>query len=243
MKSTIIMHLDTLSQIDIIKYVKYINGLNYNGFMINIFVYISLLFSIIAICGVVYLFIVQRRILKKRQGKDSVVQQIKEYVFDDLNKPDGNFIPLVTDNVYEQVRSLIKLDLKELVNKTNNTLSSDKSLHNDNVGHDDNSKDVKTNVFYATAVNEKTGEFYSVANEPIQGESVFKFTEYEQGKCEFEIYEGAYSMIMKVPDYLFGACRIERLGINKINVEEKGIAELLSEGKWGVKKQAKVKFE
>ena len=65
----------------------------------------------------------------------------------------------------------------------------------------------------------------------------------QKGKCEFEVYEGASSLVLKESEYLNGACTIDKIGNSKVITIQKGLAELNVDGKWVVKIQAKVKFE
>lgn len=98
-------------------------------------------------------------------------------------------------------------------------------------------------IYYATAVEEGNHTFYNVATEPTKGETIFKFTEIQRGRCEFEVFESAYNMVLKESEYLNGACILDKLGNSKVITTKRGIAELNTEGKWVVKEPAKVKFE
>ena len=103
---------------------------------------------------------------------------------------------------------------------------------------------VATVVLYATAVDERDNKtFILVEKTPQKGKTIFKFTEIQKGKCEFEVYEGAYSLVLKESEYLNGACSLDRIGDSKVLTTQKGIAEYTVEGKWVVKFPAKVKFE
>lgn len=98
-------------------------------------------------------------------------------------------------------------------------------------------------IYYATAVEEGNRTFYNVASEPTKGETIFKFTEIQKGRCEFEVFELATNMVLKESGYLEGACTLDKLGNTKVVTIKKGIAELNTEGQWIVKEPAKVKFE
>ena len=99
-------------------------------------------------------------------------------------------------------------------------------------------------VLYASAVDEADNNtFYQVSSSPTKGESIFKLTEIQKGKCEFEVYEGAISMVLKESEFLNGACTLDKIGNTKVITTQRGIAELNVEGKWVIKVLAKVKFE
>lgn len=98
-------------------------------------------------------------------------------------------------------------------------------------------------LYYATAVDGDSKTFCSVTDDPIHGETVFLLTELQTGLCEFEVYEGAQSLVLSEKEYLIGACSLDKIGNTKITTIQKGIAERSIEGKWFVKEQAKVKIE
>lgn len=103
---------------------------------------------------------------------------------------------------------------------------------------------VSSDFLYATAIDEGDNKtFIRVENTPSKGETIFKFVKIQEGKCEFEVYEGAYSLVLKESEYLKDACTLNKVGNSKISTTKKGTAELNGDGKWCVKEQAKVKFE
>lgn len=103
---------------------------------------------------------------------------------------------------------------------------------------------VEKKLYYATAVNEENQDtFYSVSDTPTKGESIFKLTEVQANLCEFEVYADAYSLILQEPEYLRGACSIEKTGNINITTIQKGLAERTIDGKWAVRLQAKVKID
>jgi hypothetical protein len=103
---------------------------------------------------------------------------------------------------------------------------------------------VEKKIYYATAVNEENQHtFYSVSDTPTKGESIFKLTELQADLCEFEVYVDAYSLILQEPEYLRGACSVEKTGNVNITTIQKGLAERTIDGKWIIKKQAKIKIE
>lgn len=103
--------------------------------------------------------------------------------------------------------------------------------------------DDSNRVYYASALEEDNKTFYAVVDQPIEGETIFKFRELKKGKCEYIIYERAYSKVLADDNFLTGACNLSKLGNSRVIVEKNGIAELNSDNKWVVTTPAVVRFE
>jgi hypothetical protein len=151
--------------------------------------------------------------------------------------------------VYKNVRQLIKLDQKEAAQENARQVAETPSAKvevpssREKKEAEPAAPEVKKNVFYASALEEDNKTFYAVSEQPISDETIFKFTELKNGKCEFVIYEGAYSKVLADDAFLVGACKVTKTGNSRVIVTEKGIAELTSDSKWVVSEPAKVKFE
>lgn len=102
---------------------------------------------------------------------------------------------------------------------------------------------IEKKKYYATAVDGDSKTFCSVTSTPIHGETVFLLTEIQTNRCEFEVYEGAQSLVLSEKEYLIGACSLDKTGNSKIITVQKGVTERTTDGKWTVREQAKVKIE
>lgn len=174
-----------------------------------------------------------------RQVKDYIKTQVRSELSKLIDDPNEKFVYLITDNVYERIVELEKLNQKEKDEISKESIIKQPSAEEPTVEIKNTGR-----VYFASALDENDNKtFYNVSDIPVPGETIFKFTELKNGKCEFEIYEEAFSKVLKVTDFLTGACKIDRVGTTKVIVKEKGIAEITIEGKWVVKEQAKVKFE
>lgn len=188
-------------------------------------------------------------VVQSRRVRDYIYQQVETEVKKCLRNPDEKFISLITDNVYMNVRQLIKLDQKEAaqenarkeVEPTSSKSAVDTRSEQKEV--EPAAQGVNKKVFYASALEEDNKTFYAVSDQPISDETIFKFTELKSGKCEFVIYEGAYLRVLADDAFLVGACKLTKTGNSKVIVTEKGVAELNSNSKWIVSEPAKVKFE
>lgn len=188
-------------------------------------------------------------VVQSRRVRDYINQQVEAEVKKWLRSPDERFISLITDNVYKNVRQLIKLDQKEVAQENARQVTETPSAKVEAPSSREKKEaepaapEVKKNVFYASALEEDNKTFYAVSEQPISDETIFKFTELKNGKCEFVIYEGAYSKVLADDAFLVGACKVTKTGNSRVIVTEKGIAELTSDSKWVVSEPAKVKFE
>lgn len=188
-------------------------------------------------------------LVQSRQVRDYINQQVDAEVKKCWRNPDERFISLITDNVYKNVRQLIKLDQKEVAQENARQVAETPSAKVEAPSNREKKEaepaapEVKKNVFYASALEEDNKTFYAVSEQPISDETIFKFTELKNGKCEFVIYEGAYSKVLADDAFLVGACKVTKTGNSRVIVTEKGIAELTSDSKWVVSAPAKVKFE
>lgn len=188
-------------------------------------------------------------VVQSRQVRDYINQQVEAEIKKCLRNPDEKFISLITDNVYKNVRQLIKLDQKEAaqenarkeVEPTSSKSAVDTRSEQKEV--EPAAQGVNKKVFYASALGEDNRTFYTVSEQPISDETIFKFTELKSGKCEFVIYEGAYSKVLAEDAFLVGSCKLTKTGNSRVIVTEKGIAESTIDGKWIIKKQAKIKIE
>ncbi len=100
-----------------------------------------------------------------------------------------------------------------------------------------------TKIYYASAVKESDSSIFNSVNETPKETSVFELVEINDGVYEFYVYEGAYDLVLQEVAYIRGACSITRLGNSRIITEKKGIANHVSDGKWVIREQAKVKIE
>ena len=182
--------------------------------------------------------------LQRKQRRDDIIniiltsQRFKDEInsiasFINLNNKKA--IDKLKFEIIDEIRYLQSLDGKDeiLSNKSNDKASkSPAQIQN-----------VNQKIYYATATTEDNkNTFYRVTVSP-EKESIFKLIEIQKGVCEFEIYDGAISLILKEKEYLSDSCLVEKTGNNKVITSEKGIAEQNIEGKWIIKKQAKIKIE
>lgn len=207
--------------------------------------FIAFVISVIAILVAIYAIIKLRRELDPHRLASIFRQscQIETYINSQVEKRlkelymKGN-APIINtdkivDTVIDEVRRLQKLDEREK--------EEERRKNNRKVTEQPSSQKV---VLYASAVDEADNNtFYQVSSTPTKGESIFKLTEIQKGKCEFEVYEGAISMVLKESEFLNGACTLDKIGNSKVITTQRGIAELNVEGKWVIKVLAKVKFE
>lgn len=160
-----------------------------------------------------------------------------------LSNPSAAIIEILSDKVYDDVRHLLELNNKE------NIVSQSRSEQQTKQDESWQSKPMPTTrendtiAYYASALEEDNKTFYAVTDHPVDGETVFKFHEIRKGKCEFVIYEKAYSQVLLDENFLTGACNLSKLGNSRVVVEKNGIAELTSDNKWIVVEPAVVKFE
>ena len=143
-------------------------------------------------------------------------------------------IELIKKEIIDEIRHLQYLDAKEITQSTPMPPTH---------GITSPSVDVVKKLYYATAVDGDSKTFCSVSDTPEHGVTVFLLTERQSGVCEFEVYEGAHSLVLSEREYLTGACSIDKTGNTKITTVQKGVTERTIEGKWIVKEQAKVKIE
>lgn len=161
----------------------------------------------------------------------------------DTQQP-SKIIISVDDNIGEGKRSATKGDFDAHSTPTEETLQAPMATEQESEQTSTISDLVNRDFLYATAVDEGDNKtFICVENKPSKGETIFKFIKIQEGKCEFEVYEGAYSLVLKESEYLKGACTLNKVGNSKISTTKRGMAELNGDGKWCVKEQAKVKFE
>ncbi len=137
--------------------------------------------------------------------------------------------------IIDEIRYLQSLDKKDeiLSHKSNDKVSKlSTSIQN-----------VTQKIYYATATTENNKNIFYRVTESPEKDSIFKLIKTQKGVCEFEIYDGAVSLILKEKEYLSDSCLVEKTGNSRIMTLEKGIAEQNIEGKWIIKKQAKIKIE
>ena len=145
------------------------------------------------------------------------------------------FVDKLKIEIIDEIRYLQSLDKKDeiLPNKSNDEVSESLAQI----------ENVNQKIYYATATTvEDKNTFYRVTESPEKN-SIFKLIEIQKGMCEFGIYDGAISLILKAKEYLSDSCLVENIGNSKIITSEKGIAEQNIEGKWIIKKQARIKIE
>lgn len=167
----------------------------------------------------------------KNNLKSSILEQISN-----VNIPlSPTAKDLIKKEIIDEIRYLQQLDKTENYSKISSG-TVDANYQSTPI--------VEKKLYYATAVNEENQDtFYSVSDSPTKGESIFKLTEVQANQCEFEVYVDAYSLILQEPEYLRGACSVEKTGNVKITTIQKGLAERTIDGKWIIKKQAKIKIE
>lgn len=214
----------------------------------------ALLISVIAIIVAIYAVI---RLLQNES--DSHESYSREYTKSDYNekivqrnielqvrKQLESYKKKIVDEVVENVRYCQKLDEKEK-KEENAKLATQSAIKEETPSAQPIATEqlhAVTNLLYATAVDESDDTtFYRVETAPQKGDTIFLFREIQKGKCEFEVYEGAYSRVLKESEYLKGACTLDKIGNNKVVTVQKGIAELNADGNWIVKTKARVKFE
>lgn len=160
-----------------------------------------------------------------------------------LSNPSAEIIEALSDKVYDDVRHLLELNCKESV--VSQSISEQQTRQDESWQSMPMSPTRENDivVYYASALDEDNKTFYAVTDYPIDGETVFKFYELRKGKCEFVVYEKAYSKVLTDDNFLTGACNLSKLGNSRVVVEKNGVAELTPDNKWIVVKPAIVKFE
>ena len=174
-------------------------------------------------------------VVRNEKVRNYITETVQTIVDHEIKKASDNPSEILVSKVIDGVLECIRLD--------ENERASQKEI---NIPQQDNTVNTQipvSTVYYATAVEEDNCTFYNVASEPTKGESIYKFTEVQKGKCEFEVFELAYNMILKESGYLDVACILDKVGNSKVITTKKGVAELNTDGKWVVKEPAKVKFE
>lgn len=200
--------------------------------------------------------------LRHSNGAQKIIKElVREELSSIMHNPDKGLIEPVSDAVYEDIRHLLELNKKEEAavaqKKVEQSQKSEPQVSETKKSEPQKNEPEKrepekektlaapaanARTFYASAVLEDNKTFYNVSEHPVPDETIFKFTEIKNGKCEFVVYEGAYSKVLQEDYFLTGACRVAKLGNSKVVVTEKGIAEL-TDNKWVVVEPAKVKFE
>ena len=183
--------------------------------------------------------------LQRKRRRDDIINIIltSQRFKDEINNSITSFISLnnkktidkLKFEIIDEIRYLQSLDKKDeiLSNKSNDETSISSTQ----------TPKATQKIYYATATTEDNKNiFYRVTDLP-EKESIFKLTEIQKGVCKFEIFDGAISLILKEKEYLSDSCLVEKTGNNKVITSEKGIAEQNIEGKWIIKKQAKIKIE
>ena len=178
-------------------------------------------------------------------AKRYIKELVEEEVSNIMHHPSKGLIEDISDAVYEDIRHLFDLNKQEASVQKNRTIAetvkpseSPKETTLEGTPSNSNAK-----MFYASALEEDNKTFYNVSEEPVPDETIFLFIETKNGKCDFVIYDGARSKVLKDDSFLTGACQLARIGNSRVVVTEKGVAELTPDNKWVVTKPAKVKFE
>lgn len=179
-------------------------------------------------------------------------QQLASLLSNELSRPnvkkvlinavlDNNTKQSLIDQAVDSFRQSLKYDEEE----KRRVLEAKRKEMTDfeNPQHSSNKR-----IYYAGCTDQNNPtQFASVTEEPRTGRSIFKLIEISQGKCEFEVYEGAYDMVLGDDIYLYGSCNYNydyRSGAKKrVVTTEKGVAEQKSDGKWYVVTKASVRFE
>ena len=204
--------------------------------------YIIAIVAIISLClniGIIIYLSLQRK--RRRDDMINIIITSKRFkdeinnIASFINLGNKKSIDKLKFDIIDEIRYLQSLDKKDekLSHKSNDKVSKSPTPIQ-NVIH---------KIYYATATTENNkNTFYRVTESPDK-DSIFKLIEIQKGVCEFDIYDGAVSLILKEKEYLSDSCLVEKIGNNKIITSEKGIAEQNIEGKWIIKKQAKIKIE
>lgn len=215
-------------------------------------VLISLVALVVACCAIIRLLQTKERNKYSANSKKDIDPSYLAGVVVQSTKVRKYITEIVQTVVQQEIKKASKNPSEELVSKVTDVvlecLRLEENERSKQQPHNSVMKDNPTPkptlpIYYATAVEEGYHTFYNVATEPIKGETIFKLTEIQKGKCEFEVFELAYNMVLKESGYLEGACTIDKIGNSKVITKKKGIAELNTEGKWVVKEYAKIKFE
>lgn len=184
------------------------------------------------------------------KNSNSAKRYIKELVCEEVSNimrhPSKGLIENISDAVYEDIRHLFELNKKEAAAQSSNNAVAEPAKPSESPKketQEETPRDSNSKMYYASALEEDNKTFYNVSEEPVPDETVFLFIETKNGKCDFAIYEGARSKVLKDDSFLTGACQLARIGNSKVVVTEKGIAELTTDNKWVVTKPAKVTFE
>lgn len=158
--------------------------------------------------------------------------QIKDYSFDD------NDISKISDLVFEKV-------CKMLNDKDNHAFGNqeDKGTYDtidSRDSHIANVQSVSTKKLYATSAKEDDGFFYDVYETDNHDDVIFVLEiSGSDTRAKFYVFSNAAKRIIDTPDYLNGACKIQRMGNSEVITESPGEA-VLFDNRWKVEKLANV---
>lgn len=177
---------------------------------------------------------------------DEEKSKIEFNVLNKVNRMLPN-IEKLRDEIIDDIRRLEgydKIEQEELLQSIK--VSKDSNCENKEIK--DDTITIKPNicskVYFASAVKENDSTtFYSVSETPIIGESIFQLIETKTGEYEFEVYSGAYNLVLQETEYIRGACYISKSGNSTITMVKNGIVNRTLDGKWVIKELARVKIE
>lgn len=99
---------------------------------------------------------------------------------------------------------------------------------------------VSIKKMYATSAKEENGVFYDVYETDNHDDVIFVLEiSGSDTRAKFYVFSNAAKRIIDTPDYLNGACKIQRMGNSEVVTESPGEA-VLFENKWKVEKLANV---
>lgn len=158
--------------------------------------------------------------------------QIKDYSFDD------NDISKISDLVFEKVCKMLNDKDNHAFEKQEDKGTYDTIESRDS--HITNVQSVSTKKIYATSAKEDDGFFYDVYETYDHDDVIFVLEiSGSDTRAKFYVFSNAAKRIIDTPDYLNGACKIQRMGNSEVVTESPGEA-VLFENKWKVEKLANV---
>lgn len=158
--------------------------------------------------------------------------QIKGY---SLNDDD---ISKISNLVFEKV-------VKMLNDKDGHTFETEENKNNHDTiegktSYISNLQSVSTKKMYATSAKEDDGFFYDVYETDNHDDVIFVLEiSGSDTRAKFYVFSNAAKRIIDTPDYLNGACKIQRMGNSEVITESPGEA-VLFDNRWKVEKLANV---
>lgn len=220
--------------------------------------YLPLGFSILSLFMVVYLGF---NILRIRNRLES--ESFKDYIIDrvimDSYKNKGRIFNLINGQVQKSnYQSLVsESNLESLVKKSidkNIDVIVDRVLvciqlnkKEEGAILDTQSDNISTppqsniSYLYASSADRDRNTFFKITPQPDE-DTIYQLTVSGE-RSKFSIYEGAFSKVLKAPDFLECACEVQKTGSQRVTTKGYGTAEKQADGAWRITSKATIKFE